>query len=487
MKVLLIDPGFGEDSFHTFGASHWSSIINHGLCSIGTYARDVGGFDVELLDIRKLKGWDYFRHEVADRRPTVVGISMRSCDEKVVVKAIDVIKGLDAGIQVVVGGPHPTIVPEDMARFQNIDHIILGEGEISFTALLENIRDGKAVDRVIVGERPDLDQLPLEDREFYDYRVSMNLPNYPGLFAPPMVTMITVRGCAFRCGFCAPHAEKMFGKKVRYRSVDRVIEDLQILRDKYHFKSLKFYNSDFMANTKYVYELCDKLEANGFIQPILIQTRASSLCRDELAVKRLKDVGLKLVLMGFESGSQRMLDFMQKGCKVEHNIRAAEICRKYDLIFSGSFMFGLPTETAEDVRLSVELARKIRPHFTSVAFFTPLPGTYLYDYVQERGLSLVEGPDDLLSFSPSKPKIKGVDYEVAKAGAEEILGMKFGGPLMGKLIRWMYVNTKKNLRLRQFLVKCWYWYVSTPLHRWTQRVSGIVMTDSVEDVPVVDG
>ena len=322
--------------------------------------------------------------------------------------------------------------------------------------------------------------MPFEDRELYDYHVSINIPNYPGVLDPPQVTMITVRGCSFKCGFCAPHAEKMFGKHMRYRSIDLVIEELKELRDKYHFKSLKFYNSDFFANTEYVYEFCDAYEQNGFNQPILVQTRAASLCKDEGAVKRMKEVGLKLVLMGFESGSQHILNFMRKGCKVEHNYRAAEFCRKYDLIFSGSFMFGVPTETEEDLRQTVEFAKAVRPHFTSVAFFTPLPGTYMADWVEERGLSLIKSPDDLLQFSPEQPRIKGVDYKLAKAAADEILGMKFGGKLVGKLVRFLYVHTKNNLRFRQFAVRVWSWYVASAFYRLTQKATGISLPDPVE-------
>jgi hypothetical protein len=93
---------------------------------------------------------------------------------------------------------------------------------------------------------------------------------------------------------------------------------------------------------------------------------------------------------------------------------------------------------------------------------------------------LIEGPDDLLSFSPEKPKIKGVNYELAKAAAEEILGMKFGGKRVGKLVRFLYVRTKNNLRLRQFMVKCWSWYVSSAFYRLTQKTTKISSHDTVE-------
>lgn len=465
LKITMVDPGFGTDSFNTYWDSHWSSVINHGLCSISAYAKQSGYRDIGLLDIRHLRDWDDFDRRLAAQDPDVVAITMRSCDFHNVERVLESAKRINPAVRTVVGGPHPTALPADLPRAELIDHVVVGEGETSFVRLLDDFAAGTTPERLIQGESPPLEQLPFEDRELYDYAQTVRMANYPGIFKPPMVTMITCRGCAFRCGFCAPHAEKMFGKQMRYRSPEKVVAELQQLHEKWGYRSIKFYNSDFLAKRSWVMEFCELFAASGIKADIMIQTRASSLCRGEDALVALRDIGLKLVLMGWESGSQRMLDFLNKGCSVEDNYRSAELCRKHGIMFGGSFMFGVPTETAVDIAASVDLARKARPHFTSVAFFTPLPGSHLYDYCVDNDLSLIRDPDELLSFSPEKEKVKGVDYDVARAGAEEILGMKFGGRRMGKLVRGIYVMTKGNLKLRHFLVYSYSKLVSNPLYR----------------------
>ena len=469
MKIVLADPGFGPNSFNTFWDSHWSAIVNHGLCAVSAFAKSKGYDDISLLDVRRLKDWSDFDARMAAARPDVVGITMRSCDYHNVERILQSARAANPGVRTVIGGPHPTAAPEDIPEPELVDHIIYGEGEIAFARLLDDIAAGRSPERLLRGESPELDSLPFDDRELYDYAHTVTMPNYPGVFKAPMVTMITCRGCAYRCNFCAPHAEMMFGKRMRYRSVGSVMEELQMLHGQWVFNSLKFYNSDFLANPRWALEFADAYGRSGIKAPIMIQTRAASLCRAEDALAAMKEVGLKLVLMGWESGSQNILDFLNKGCRVEHNYRSAELCRKYGLLFSGSFMFGIPTETAADIEASVELARKARPHFTSVAFFTPLPGTHLANYCDERNLSLVEDYDDLLSFSPEKAKVRGVDYDTARAGAEQILGLKFGGRRAGKLVRAVYVRTKGNLKLRHFLVYGYSKMVSSPFYRWAHR------------------
>jgi radical SAM superfamily enzyme YgiQ (UPF0313 family) len=466
MKITFIDPGFGPESFNTYWDSHWSSVLNHGLCSVSAYAKEKGYRDIDLLDIRHLKDWDDFDSRIRIARPDVVAITMRSCDHPNVEHILESAKAANPAVKTVIGGPHPTVAPDDMPRPDLVDYIIQGEGEIAFAELLGDIEAGRSRERVFRGASPDLNELPFEDRELYDYAQTVKLPNYPGVFKSPMVTMLTCRGCAFRCNFCAPHAEVMFGKRMRYKSVEHVIEELKLLHRRWGFRSLKFYNSDFLANPNWALRFAEAYGSTGIGAPIMIQTRAASLCRAEEALAAMKEVGLKLVLMGWESGSQKILDFLNKGCQVEHNYRSAELCRKHGLLFSGSFMFGIPTETPEDIAASVELARRTRPHFASVAFFTPLPGTHLATYCEERNLSLVSGPNDLLSFSPEKAKVKGVDYNIARRGAEEILGMKFGGRKAGRLVRAVYVSTKGNLKLRHFLVYSYSRMVSCRPYRW---------------------
>ena len=274
MKILLVDPGFGESSFNTFGDSHWSSVIHHGLCSISAYAKSRGFSDIGLIDLRALKGWDHFREDIKRKSPEVVGISMRSCDFKMVMKAVGIIKDINEKIVTVIGGIHPTVALEEVIPNEKIDYIITGEGEISFAELLEEIGRDEGSERIIRGIKPDLNTLPFDDRELYAYKITLRLVSYPGALRPPMVTMIGSRGCPFNCTFCAPHAKTMFGPKVRFRSPENVIEELKMLRHKYAFNSIKFYDYSIGLDAVWADRLCDLLDANHFKVDILAQNRA---------------------------------------------------------------------------------------------------------------------------------------------------------------------------------------------------------------------
>ncbi len=471
MRVVFIDPAFGENAFNTFGKSHWSSVIQHGLCLLSACAKAKGFNDIELIDMRTLSSWDEFRKVLVEKKdPEVFGIPMRSCDVNVVSKLAGFIKETYPDSYVVVGGAHPTLATEEAAENPNYDYVMTGEAEISFVELLESIRDNNPPkEKVIPSKRPNLDELPYADRELYDYKNSISLPNYPGVFKSPMVTMCASRGCVYKCKFCAPHSDKMFGKGVRFRSVDHVMGELKMLYEKYHFKSIKFYDYTFTLNKEWVLEFCEKFKESGIKANFLIQSRSDLFCINKEIVPKLKEIGLKLALFGFESGSQKVLDSLDKGTTVEQNLEAARICKENGVMVGGSFMIGTPWETIEDAKMTLELVKKMKPHFTSVSFFTPIPGNYLYDYCIENDLSLIKCPEELADFSPGKPKIKGVDYEALKPIVEEILGVKFGGRVSGKFIRFIYVSTKNMLWLRQSLIYVYSKWVGSRVYRTFSR------------------
>lgn len=112
------------------------------------------------------------------------------------------------------------------------------------------------------------------------------------------------------------------------------------------------------------------------------------------------------------------------------------------------------------------MVKEMKPHFTSVSFFTPIPGNGLYDYCKEKDLILSYDPEMLVEFSPEIPKIKGIDYKRLKIAASEIMGNRFGGLFVGKIIRYLYTKTKYHYKLRSFLVRIYFSWVSSKLYNW---------------------
>ncbi|HIC89103.1 MAG TPA: B12-binding domain-containing radical SAM protein, partial [Anaerolineae bacterium] len=420
MKTTLIYAGIAGRGFNCLSQGMDAGWVSHGLASISAAAK-AEGFDVDLIDLRALQSWDHFREEFRQRDPDVVGLTMMSVDYNPVRQALAIMKEVKAEVITIIGGPHVTIAIEDSMRIEEADYLVTGEAEVIFPKLLHDIQASKPPQqRVILGERPDLDAIPFADRDLFlnEWRrwgYTLNSPEVPFVkeLPPPFVTVIAGRGCIYNCSFCKPGEDYIFGKGVRRRSVDNVIEELKILRDRYHFASFMFHDDCLTEDRKWVTEFCTKYKAEGFTQPFFCQSRADIITLHEDMVEMMADAGLKGYFIGFESGNQRILNFLRKGTTVERNLEAARICRKYGLTIWANYMLGIPTETKGEVMDTVRMIREIDPDYYSPAFYTPHPGTDLYDYCVEHDLSLITDYDSYRR-NPTEPKIKGQDYEFLK-------------------------------------------------------------------------
>jgi len=433
MRTTLIYAGIVGKGFDSIGQGLDSGWINHGLCSIAASAA-AAGFEVDLIDLRTLRDWDHFRAEIAERRPTVCGLTMMSVDFNPVVRCVEIIKEVDPSIVTVVGGPHPTLALDEVLAHEQFDHVVTHEGEITFVKLLREIegrqggagktKDQEPIPRVLAGEAPELDELPFADRDLYlqewrKHGYMLDSPEVPlGDLPAPFVTVIAGRGCRYNCSFCQPAERRLFGAKVRRRSVPNVIAELEMLREKYHFRSLLIHDDCLTEDRRWVREFCEAYRDHGFRQPFYCQSRADIIVHHEEMVRLMVDVGLSGYFIGFESGSQRMLDFMRKGTTVKQNLEAARICKKYGVKIWANYMLGLPTETKDEIMATVNMLKEIDPDYYSPAFFTPHPGSDLYDYCRSNDLSLITNHDNYRR-NPTELKIKGHDYEFLKWACEE--------------------------------------------------------------------
>jgi radical SAM superfamily enzyme YgiQ (UPF0313 family) len=414
MKVALVCSGGGVDGFNSAGKGMSGGWIGHGLALLSACAKQAG-HEVSLIDRRALRDWDHFRQEVRSRSPDVAGFGMLSVDFNPAMKGIELVKEANPNTITVVGGPHPTLVPEEVLSNPLVDHIVIGEGEISFIEMLHKFERGKKVDRLIDGDRPNLDELPFADRDIYleEWRkvgYDYDSPEAPlsAETRPPFVTIIAGRGCRYNCAFCKPGEDILFGKGVRRRSVSHVIAELKQLRDKYHFNTLMIHDDCLTEDRVWVQDFCDAYEAEGFTQPYWCQARVDHVVKHEDMIRRMAEVGLEGLFLGFESGSDRVLRFIRKGTTVAKNLEAALVCRKYDIRIWANYMLGLPTETEDEIRETIAMLKEIDPDYYSPAFYTPYPGNDLYDYCVEHSLSLVKDHDGY-SRNPTEPKIKGHD------------------------------------------------------------------------------
>ncbi len=407
MKIIFVYPSLSDASFNTEGKPILFNQTHRGLCCLSAVCRKEGFNDIGLIDLRLLRGWEEFRGRVEREKPDVAGITVMSPDYEYAVKCIDIIKEASPGTKTVAGGMHPTIRTEEMAGNKNVDHIITGEGETAFVELVKQIEKGKAPERIIKGELADVDKIPFEDRELFDF---LEKP-YEFFLPPPFVTVLASRGCPYYCKFCAPGSKLLHGNRTRRRSVDSVIGELKELHRQYGFRSLQFWDDCFGVDRNWVMEFCDKYKKEGFRQPFICLMRADIICRNPDMMKKLRKAGLVMALIGFETGNERMLKFVNKGTTLKQHLKATKICKRLGIKIWAMHMFGLPTETNEEARDTARIIKKIKPYRSSTAFFTPFPGSFFYEYCKENNLSLI-GDHDAVAIFPEDdtPKIKNIDY-----------------------------------------------------------------------------
>jgi radical SAM superfamily enzyme YgiQ (UPF0313 family) len=415
VKVTFIYPAIALSGFNDPPKDMSMRNIHHGLCYLSACAKRAG-FATELIDLSILSGWDDLRDKLRKEPVEIAAVSIMSPDYPYAVRAARIIKECCPSAVVIAGGIHPTIAPDELSANPDFDYIVRCEGEEAFVSLLQKLSAGARAERVITGRSVPMDSLPFIDRHLF------NCLEYPWDFFLPMpfFTIMAGRGCSYNCKFCAPATKTVHGKGSRRRSVANFLAELKSLQDEYGMRSFMLNDDCFTEEKKWVAEFCDAYKAAGFRQKFICQTRADIICKNPDMIRRLAKIGLKLVMIGFESGNDRVLKFINKGVTLKQNLEAARICRANGIRIFANYMLGLPTETKEEAMDTIRMIKKIRPYRASAAFFTPMPGSYLYDYCKDNGMILIGDHDNAVRLpEDDKPKIKGADYEYLKRCVRE--------------------------------------------------------------------
>jgi radical SAM superfamily enzyme YgiQ (UPF0313 family) len=401
LKVLLIYPGFVEGFSSYRNGCDW---FNHGLGIISAILK-CEGHEVVYLDCRTLSGWDDFRRRIRSMDFDLALVSMATVDFDPAIRIARIVKEKSRDIKVMVGGPHPTLATAETVAVPEFDYVFTHEAEITLPDLLKRYPD---IPRVNRGEMPvDLDSLPFVDR---DLAPDGETPWFSGL-EKPYFSITASRGCLYQCTFCQPAERIVFGNKVRRRSVDNILDELESLGRHHGMRSFMIHDDCFTQYHSWADEFCEKKIKRGLMQPFACQTRSDIVCRKPDLIEKLAKAGMRWVLIGFESGSDRILRLLKKGTTVAENIESARICKRLGVKIFANYMFGIPGETKEEMASTVEMMRAIHPEIHAVAVFTPAPGSELYDYCVANDLIVIGASEGYRRNACSGPKIKGVDYD----------------------------------------------------------------------------
>ena len=390
-------------ALYPYGARSLDAWLDHGAGMTYTAAKQAG-CDVHFIDMARLR--NDAELAAALQGFDLISFGLKSSYYSMGMKIIALAKA--AGSKVMVGGYHATAAPEQLIENPDIDYILHGESEITLPKFL---RDPGSFPRSIQGEKPpNLDALPFMERDIYHSPIEDCAGWWYG-GRRRMISVMAARGCPFRCSFCQPLENNHFGKKLRRRSPGSLIAELLELKKRYNPECVMIHDDTFFVQPTWLEEFAELYPQVGL--PFWAAARADGICRRPDLLKKLVAVGWELVSVGFESGSQRILDIMKKDTTPEQNIEAGRIIHEAGAKIYGNYMLGLPWETKEDIQATARMVDKINAEMPSWAFFTPYPGCELGQYCIDQGLSLLDRTT--YNRCPSGRKVKFVDYSYIEA------------------------------------------------------------------------
>jgi anaerobic magnesium-protoporphyrin IX monomethyl ester cyclase len=374
-KIILLQINYTQD--------HSEKILPMGILSVGSVLKK-RGWPVELININE-KEIDKTVAYIIEQDPLYLGLSvMTGVQTQHSAELSKKIKA-QSRLPIIWGGIHPSLLPEQCLQEDYIDYVVISEGELTILELTEKIIKGEEPEGVLgVGYKkngqPKINPWRPFIEDLDQYRLDFSLLDLEKFIFPlgahkRVIAYKSSRGCPCNCAFCY---NSIFNKN-RWRtwSVATVVEDINYLKEKYKVEAIKFYDDNFFVNRVRALEILEKIKL-----PTHLEIRIDSI--NEEVAQKMKEFKVFDLLIGAESGSNRMLQLIDKKFTTERIMESVKILAKYDLPASYSVILGLPTETEEEFEATINLLYgiyKIHPRavFTLGAYL-PYPGSRMYNF-----------------------------------------------------------------------------------------------------------
>ena len=389
MKVLLINPPypFEEAPSPPFGLMALAAFL------------EAQGIEVKIEDYIVNRFTPQRASDVMSQfAPDVVGSTGVTMNIKKALSIIKVYKELDKDIVTVLGGPHVTFDADAILHnYPFVDVIVRGEGEATFHEFLQHLhsisaygaikgisyrdKDNDIVHNPIREFIPDINILPFPARHLAE------LSKYRALGFP--INMMTSRGCPFNCIFCV--GSKMVGRKVRYFETHRVVDEFEQLAAM-KFKQINVVDDLFTSNKSRCIEVCNEIKRRGIYHPWTAFARVDTV--NEELLTYMRDAGCTMLCFGIESGNQEILDKVKKKITLEKCQKAVEACRKVGISPMTSYILGLPGETEETMKKTIQFAKELSDNY-GFHVLAPFPGTEVREMKDYYGIEILTDDWDL--------------------------------------------------------------------------------------------
>lgn len=400
MRILLINPPDELEAMLGVGQEFVQKYEPLGLLYIAAYLREAG-HDVAIMDAyAEDLNLEDLKTRIKAHGPLAIGLSTLTCNGGIVYDLGRWIKETHPEITVILGNIHAASYAKQYLENRSCDFVVHGEGELAFTGILDSLQ-GKMERDAIPGisylddsgaarlSSPveviaDITALPFPARDLVDqnlYRLTeLSNQSYIAEKGRNAKTMITSRGCVYRCKFCVVH----HSRRPRYINARRVVDELEMLQKEYNTSYVYIMDSLFMGNRKRVYEICDEIKRRklsilwgcdtnvNFVNAEMIREMASANCYE--------------LSLGIESGVQRLLDGVDKRHTPARVVDAVNTIRNNsDINVEGLFILGLPGETYAESLETIRYAKSLPLDMAQFSILCPYPGSALFDELASKG------------------------------------------------------------------------------------------------------
>lgn len=407
VDILLIYPGLTVEE--RYAAKSLGRVGGYlpplGIACLASFLRK-HGFTVDIIDAQFGIPEKDILNYIHNTNPRVIGLSsLTSAFLKATSIARCVRKNFSDKL-IILGGHHATIAGGDILHQENsYDLIVYGEGEETLLDIIRQFagcnferkkflkndtilsqirgiifkRDGRVVKNLMREPIPNIDKLPYPARDLLPMNKYIPLPNqYRRL---PVIHMLAIRGCPYRCTFCSNNA--VFGKKIRSRSPEGVIDEIRHVKKCYGAQEISFWDDTMTIQKSWISEFCDRLIKDKLDITWTCYSRADAV--DKNLLKKMKRSGCFNIFYGFESGTQKLLDRIKKDITLAQIEKANHLTKEAGIEVRASFMLGLPEETPALALETLNFAISLEPDYVQFSLTTPYPGTKLYQEAERYG------------------------------------------------------------------------------------------------------
>jgi anaerobic magnesium-protoporphyrin IX monomethyl ester cyclase len=395
-NIVLVNPPVKPEQVYGVYADWGGTSPPIGLCYIAAYLRE-NGFNVFIVDAEALRySIEQTVSAVLSFRPQIVGLACKTLWVVSAHRVAGALKKCNPDIVIIAGGNHVTALPErSLIDFPYFDILVLGEGEVTLLKLIHAMNrkialkkiDGiafKDVNKIIVTKKREriknLDILPLPAWDLLP-QISKNYkPTLLYIKELPAFSIVTSRGCPEACTFCD---RSVFERKVTSHSPEYILNMLRELHFKYGIRHIFFDDDNFLFNKSHLSKLLDLIIQSDLHITFTCQSRINNI--EESILKKLKKAGCWQIIIGIESGSQKILNRMRKNIFLKDVRPVLRMIQKAGIKTTGYFIIGFPGDTKETLEKTLKLIKTVYLDDIGVFLFTPLPGSSIYNEVEKYG------------------------------------------------------------------------------------------------------